>query len=98
MVNDYSCLLYWCLLMFTVGSQVVWDIVILICRYITHTTLISNELVSLYFYAASTIMISVIPGQIARYNVIATKDNIIATKQAYVRYISHELRTPIGNS
>ena len=41
-------------------------------------------------------MMSVIPGQISKYNEVAPKDHIIATKQAYVRYISHELRTPMN--
>ena len=47
-----------------------------------------------YVYVVANIMISIIPGRIARKAALATIDQI--TKEAYVRYISHELRTPMN--
>ena len=49
-----------------------------------------------YSYIAVNILMTVIPGRIARQDAITSKDNIILTKKAYVRYISHELRTPMN--
>jgi hypothetical protein len=51
-----------------------------------------NILVAIYTYVVSTILCTVIPGRITRQEAINSKDRIISTKQAYVRYISHELR------
>ena len=50
----------------------------------------------IFIYIFIHIIMAVIPGRIARSEVAIAKDNIILTKQAYVRYISHELRTPMN--
>ena len=95
-VDDYSCLLYWILLIYTMSVSSIralyYRLSIELANYVR-----PNDI--LFFVDAitvSNIMMSVIPGQISKYNEVASKDHIIATKQAYVRYISHELRTPMN--
>ena len=57
----------------------------------------SSKILPAYIYVVITIILSIVPGRIAKYDAITSKDHIIATKQAYVRYISHELRTPLNS-
>ena len=54
------------------------------------------ELIPIYLFVVTTMILTVIPGRIARQDAITSKDHIISTKQAYVRYISHEMRTPMN--
>ena len=95
-VDDYSCLLYCLLILFLIAAPTLYGL------YFRHFTQISSsarpysKLFNNYVFTIANIIMSVIPGQIVKYNVIASKDHIIATKQAYVRYISHELRTPMS--
>ena len=56
-----------------------------------------NILIPIYSQTIACIILCVVPGRIARLEVIFSKDQIISTKQAYVRYISHELRTPMNS-
>jgi hypothetical protein len=96
MAGDYPCLLYWCLLFFTSGGPVVFNFFYYFHKIFYPNIPIANEYAFIYIYTATAVIISVIPGQIARYNAITSSNHIISTKQAYIRYISHELRTPMN--
>ena len=56
-----------------------------------------NILIPIYSQTVACIILCVVPGRIARLEVSFSKDQIISTKQAYVRYISHELRAPMNS-
>ena len=44
-----------------------------------------------------TVIICVVPNQIARLEIATIKDQVIAANAAHTRYIAHELRTPINS-
>lgn len=53
-------------------------------------------IIQIYAQTVVSVIMSIVPGRIARKETIEAKDHIIETKQAYVRYVSHELRTPLN--
>jgi hypothetical protein len=95
-VADYTSLLY--LILFVIVELVVVPVTLaceaILCQM--KPNCIGNELITIlvpiYMYVIAMGIMTVIPGRIARYEAIISKDHIISTKQAYVRYISHELR------
>jgi hypothetical protein len=87
-VDDYTCLLYWSTLFCTHMGPFGF----IVCFNFDFSNFPFNQTFHNYIYVAATVVISVITGQIARYNATVSKDHIISTKEAYVRYISHELR------
>ena len=56
----------------------------------------TNPLFSIYKGVFVSTVLAVIPELIAHQEIIAYKDEIIATKASYQRYISHELRSPFN--
>jgi hypothetical protein len=73
-------------------------------EYVSHNTnyiilsptYLHNDAINLLLpkcaFVLLTILLTVIPGRIARQEAMTAKDHIIGTKLAYQRYISHELR------
>ena len=53
-------------------------------------------LISIYTYVIMAAVITVIPGWVAHNEAMSAKDQVIATKTAYQRYISHEMRSPLN--
>ena len=51
---------------------------------------------SIYTFVAAAAVMTVIPGWVAHNETMAVKDQVIATKTAYQRYISHEMRSPLN--
>ncbi len=98
-IDDYTCIFYMFLLILTMSSMLsnlVYSWVLNTSYYVVHSTHPINLLVPIYLQTACAVLMSIVPGRIARIEAIISKDNVIETKQAYVRYISHELRTPLN--
>ena len=55
----------------------------------------ATPLTSIYMYVLVAAVLTVIPGMISNHELVQSKDQIIATKITYHRYMSHELRNPM---
>lgn len=99
--NDNSkCLFYTIMSFFIVFSMYFNEIadIISMNEFANRFNNSGSELLAIdtYAFAVTVILISIVPGRIARLEAIAAKDHIIETRKAYVRYISHELRNPLN--
>jgi signal transduction histidine kinase len=88
------------LALFYSGMYFIWIIALIVINYETNVTywIDSNESLLVLYVSLQVVMVvpcTILPGRMARADVIA-KENSLVQKQSYVRFVSHEIRSPLS--